>query len=69
MQALILRYLSRLRFPWLLAVTGVLLVADLVLPDPIPIVDELLLAMLGILFATWRKRRDPERVEPQGSSD
>lgn len=38
---LILRYVSGLRFPWLLAVVAALFAIDLVIPDFVPFVDEL----------------------------
>jgi len=58
MRAALLGLASRLRFPWLLALTALLFVASLVLPDPVPFLDELVLGMLTLLFAAWRKRRD-----------
>lgn len=46
-----------LRFPTLFAFFAVLTVLDLVLPDPLPLVDELGLALLTLLLALWRDRR------------
>ena len=46
---------SRLKFPQLLAITAVLLLVDLVVPDLVPFVDEILLAVLTALFAFWRE--------------
>lgn len=54
--ALLLRYLGRLRFPWLFALTATLFLIDLVVPDVIPLADELLLGLATLLFASWRKR-------------
>jgi hypothetical protein len=56
--AAILRYVSALRFPWLLAVAAVIFAIDLVLPDMIPFADELLLGLLTIVLGVWRKRKD-----------
>lgn len=55
--ALLVRYLGRLRFPYLLAVTATLFVLDLLVPDLIPLVDEVLLGLATLLLGTWKKRR------------
>ena len=56
---LLQRFLPRLRYPYLFLILGGLFLVDLVIPDPIPLVDELLLAMLTFLVATFTTRRDP----------
>jgi hypothetical protein len=56
----LLAYAGRLRFPTLFLITLSLFVIDLVVPDPIPFVDEILLGLGTLLFASWRKRRDPK---------
>jgi hypothetical protein len=38
---------------------GVLFLASLLIPDPIPLVDELLLGLLTLLLAQWKRRRNP----------
>ena len=58
--ALALRYLSRLRFPTLFALAAALLAVNLVFPDPVPMLDELLLATLTVALGVWRKRGQPE---------
>ena len=65
MRGTLLSLASRLRFPWLLAVTAVLFVASLIIPDPVPLLDELLLGLLTLLFATWRKRRRGTQPAPR----
>ena len=66
--ALIQRFLPRLRYPYLFLILGGLFVVDLVVPDPIPLIDELMLAMLTFLAATLTTRRDdapaPRDVTP-----
>ena len=64
--ALLLGYASRLRFPWLFALTAVLLAVNLLLPDPVPVLDELLLALLTLLFGAWRRR--PRKGDQSASS-
>lgn len=53
----LLRWARRLRFPWLLALTAALFTVTLVVPDPLPFVDELLLALGTLLFASLKSRR------------
>ena len=55
----ILGFLSKLSFPRLFVVTAGLFVADVLIPDFIPLADELLLGMGTLLLASWRKRKDP----------
>ena len=60
--ALINRLLPRMRYPYLFLVLGLLFLIDLVLPDPIPLIDEVLLAVLTFLAATFTTRRN---IEPE----
>jgi len=55
--AALLNWASRLRFPQLLALTAGLFLLDLVVPDPIPLADEVLLGLATLLLANLRKRR------------
>jgi hypothetical protein len=57
-------YLARLRFPVLFGITAGLFLLDLVVPDFVPAVDEILLGLATALFASWRKRH-----EERGSTD
>lgn len=61
------RVAGRLRFPTLFLITGVLFLADLVVPDAIPLIDELMLGLFTLLLGSWKRRRapspDPESVE------
>jgi hypothetical protein len=57
------RYLSGLRFPYLFAVTAVVFVVDLFIPDVIPFADEIVLGFAAALLGMWRARR------PQGDED
>lgn len=60
------RFLGRLRFPQLFALLAGLLLLDLLLPDPLPFVDELVLGILTLLVAMWRDREeDPFRKPPE----
>ena len=48
-----------LRFPTLFVLFALLTLLDLVLPDPVPLVDELGLLLLTLLLGVWRGRRAP----------
>jgi hypothetical protein len=71
--ALVQRFLPRLRYPYLFLILGGLFVVDLVIPDPIPLVDELMLAMLTFLAATLTTRKDevppPRDITPPDPGD
>ena len=42
----------------LFLMAAALFVADLLIPDPIPFVDEVMLALTTLLLARWRRRRE-----------
>lgn len=52
----LMRYASTLRFPKLLAITAALFVIDLIFPDVVPFVDEILLGLISLLFASLRNK-------------
>ena len=70
------RILKRLnlRFPTLFLFLGLLTLIDLIIPDVIPFIDEIGLAILTILFGMWRNRkttnyrdgaaREPKNLKP-----
>jgi hypothetical protein len=51
------RFAEKLRFPQLFVLTAGLFLLDLIVPDLIPFADEVLLGLLTVLFASWRRRR------------
>lgn len=55
--ALLGRHGACLRYPHLLLLVGAAFAFDLVLPDGLPFLDELVLGLLTLLFASWRSRR------------
>lgn len=55
---------GRLRFPQLFALTAVVFVLDLFLPDALPFADEIFLALMTALLGSWRTRK----TEPEESS-
>jgi hypothetical protein len=58
--ALVSRFAARLRYPQLVGILAALFVLDLLIPDVIPFVDEVLLG-LGTLLLASLKRRHSER--------
>ncbi len=53
---------SRLKFPQLFAVLLALFVIDLIVPDFIPFIDEILLGLGAALFGLWRERIQPSET-------
>jgi len=58
------RVLGRLRFPQLFAVLAGLLLLDLLVPDPIPFIDEMILAVFTLLVGMWREREPDSPEKP-----
>lgn len=56
--ALLRRFTAGLRYPQLFLLFATLFAVDLVVPDMVPFVDELLLGMLTLLLARLKDRRD-----------
>ena len=56
----ILGFLGRLSFPRLFVLAASLWALDMVIPDFIPFIDELLLGIGTLLLASFRKRKTPE---------
>jgi len=63
------RLARRLRFPWLFALTALLFGVDLVVPDALPLVDELLLGLTTLLLGSWRKRKELGRGASNQAAD
>ncbi len=59
--ALILRIAPRLRFPQLFALTLGLFLLDLVIPDLIPFVDELILGLAALLLGSWKAGKEEQQ--------
>lgn len=56
----VLGFLGRLSYPRLFVITAALFLIDLVVPDFIPLADELLLGLGSLLLANFKKRRTPD---------
>ncbi len=57
--AVAMRWASRLRFPVLFALTAALFILNVLIPDTLPLADELLLG-LGVLMLGKLKKQPPE---------
>ena len=56
---MVLRWGSRLRFPYLFLLMAVLFVFDLAIPDVIPFADEILIGLVTLLLANLKKKNAP----------
>lgn len=63
--AVVNRVLPGIRYPWLFVIVAGLFAIDLIAPDPIPVLDEAILAVLTVLVASWRRRTDDHRPPPK----
>jgi hypothetical protein len=55
---LFLAYANQLKFKNLFLLILCLFVVDLLVPDMIPMVDEVILGLLTIFLANWKKEKD-----------
>lgn len=64
---------GRLKYPWVFVLLATVFIADTIIPDPIPFVDEIMLALLTFLVGTWRTRRkgtgETVEVSPASTAD
>jgi len=58
------RFASRLRFPQLFFLTAGLFLLDLLIPDFIPLADELLLGLMTLLLGNLRRHAEPAAEQP-----
>lgn len=60
-----------LRFPGLFVLLGLIFFADLAVPDFIPFVDEIVLAILTTIFGLWQAKRPAGEIKapPMGYAD
>ena len=63
----VLNWARKLRYPTLFKITAALFAITLVVPDPIPFVDEILLALGTLLLANWKNRKNPAVIDSRDS--
>ncbi len=56
MAGVLVRWASRLRFPYLFLITSVLFVLNLFIPDVVPLADEVIMGLVAVLLAGLRKK-------------
>ena len=66
---IIVRWAARLRFPYLLALTLVVFVVNLFVPDALPFADEIVLGLLSVLLASLRKKKPGEKPSEKPGGD
>ena len=54
----LLNWARKLRYPTLFKITAALFAITLLIPDPIPLVDEILLGLGTLLLANWKNRKN-----------
>lgn len=64
--ALLTTFFARLRYPWLFTVAAGLFLTDLLIPDLLPLADEILLAVATVMLASRKVERKPGNA---GGSD
>ena len=55
----LVRFVGAMRFPWLVAVTAALFVVNVIVPDALPFVDEILLGLVTVMLARIKRRDLP----------
>ena len=63
MVALLTTFFARLRYPWLFAVAAGLFLVDMLIPDLLPLADEILLAVVTVMLASRKVEREPEPAD------
>jgi len=58
---LFLDFANKLKFRNLFLIVIGLFILDLIVPDFIPLIDEIMLGLLAIILANWKKERKQEK--------
>lgn len=64
----VIRWASKLRFPYLFLLMAVLFCLNLVIPDVVPFADEIIMGLVAALLASLRKKPEVEQSTEQGPS-
>lgn len=59
-----LDWARKLRYPTLFKITAGLFAISMLLPDPIPFMDEILFGLGTLLLANWKSRKQPGTPPP-----
>ena len=60
----LLRWTSRLRFPYLFLLTLLLFIFNLFIPDIVPFADEIIMGLVAALFGSLKKRSNEGGSQP-----
>lgn len=60
----LLAWARKLRFPTLFKITAGLFVLSVLIPDPLPLVDEILLGLGTLMLAQWKRRGEVINAPP-----
>ena len=63
---LFLAYASQLRFKNLFLIIICLFILDLLIPDTIPMIDEIILGLMAIILANWKKEKEEQGTLIEG---
>ena len=68
MAGVVVRWASRLRFPYLFALTAVLFLLNLFIPDVLPLADELVMGLVAVLLASLRKKSENTEINENNTN-
>ena len=57
------QFASRLKFPQLFFLFLMVFVLDLLIPDFIPFIDEILFGLITLMFGMWKKRKEKVKLD------
>lgn len=55
----LLNWARKLRYPTLFKLAAALFALTMIVPDPLPFVDEILFGLGTVLLANWKRRKEP----------
>ena len=64
----LVRWASGLRFPWLVLLTGTLFVFNVFVPDVVPLADEIIMGLVAVMLASFRKKPVAPGEEDDGGA-
>ncbi len=59
--SLVLAFANQLKFKNLFLLIISLLIADLLIPDMVPFIDEIILGLLAIILGNWKKEKEQNK--------
>jgi len=59
----LLNWAGKLRYPSLFKLAAGLFALSVLLPDPIPFLDEIVFGLGTVLLANWKRRKEPDPAD------